>query len=83
MTDLKKGSLVVCVGAFVESSPSGCCSVTAPLSSSFKSSFQLIGSLSCARLCKFITPQQYSAATGEKVFTTFIVLQHLPYRGLV
>lgn len=53
-------------GAFVESSPSSCCSVTAPLSSSFKSSFQLIGSLSCARLCKFITPQQYSAATGGK-----------------
>lgn len=30
------------------------------VSSSLKSSFQLIGSLSCARLCKFITPQQYS-----------------------
>lgn len=68
-------------------------------SPSFKSSFQLIGSLSRARLCKFITTQQYSAATGsggggwgwvgavavveKKVFTTSIVWQHLPYRGLV
>lgn len=64
-SDLKKKKNP-CVGAFVESSPSSCCSITAPLSSSFKSSFQLIGSLSCARLCKFITPQQYSAATGGK-----------------
>lgn len=29
-------------------------------------SFQLIGSLSCARLCKCITPQQCSAAAGRK-----------------
>ena len=56
----------LCAGAFFESSLGRCCSVTAPLSSSFKSSFQLIGSLSCARLCKFITPQQYSAAAGGK-----------------
>lgn len=39
-----------------------------PCSHLSRAAFQLIGSLSCARLCKFITPQQYSAAPGKSVY---------------
>jgi hypothetical protein len=54
----------------VESGPSVASSSSEGLSPRLSrgSAFQLIGSLSCARLCKCITPQQYTAAPGKSVY---------------
>lgn len=81
MTEETKLGLL-CAGAVVESSLSRCCSVTAPLSSSFKTSFQLIGSLSCARLCKFITPSSILLLLGKKCLQPPLFCSTSPIEGL-